>query len=44
MEKENLKNYKNYEQLYSYYNPDPLAPPGHSSETIIIKTEQPVHQ
>jgi hypothetical protein len=39
LKKENLKDDEDNKYLDQDYNPDTPAPPGHISETFIIKTE-----
>jgi hypothetical protein len=41
-EKEDFEDDEYNKQFDQDYDPDTFTPPGHVSETIIIKTEQPV--
>jgi hypothetical protein len=43
LEKENFQDDEYYKQLDQDYYPDTFTPPRHGPETIIVKTEQPVH-
>jgi hypothetical protein len=39
LEKEDLQNNENNDQLDQNYNPDPFTPPRHCPETIKVKME-----